>query len=258
MAATVPELTLWLLNRVSAYDLRYSPDQPREPNGQFGEGGAEGNSAQSVRESLSSTTSIGQLNSAASAEARRITGRDIGFNMQGADLSIAQEHTEGVLRGLERTPSAPLQAVGTYGPGGSLGPQFDDPGNSYEENGTIGFNNGLSGPGQAASYRAELSENGQTGFSVGSDPMAVGVHEFGHVASSLPAEQIAQRLADGEAAHFGQDPGTYIGDQISTYASASRSELTAEAFTDVVVNGSSASGLSKAIYKVVLDNVGAA
>lgn len=31
-------LDLWLLNRTSAYDWRYSPDQPRDDHGRFGEG----------------------------------------------------------------------------------------------------------------------------------------------------------------------------------------------------------------------------
>lgn len=37
-------LDLWLLNRLSGYDYRYSPDQPRDDHGRFGEGDGGGDS----------------------------------------------------------------------------------------------------------------------------------------------------------------------------------------------------------------------
>jgi len=38
------ELGLWLMDRVSAYELRYSEDQPRDDHGRFGEGDSAGDS----------------------------------------------------------------------------------------------------------------------------------------------------------------------------------------------------------------------
>jgi len=44
MGRNLAALDLWLLNRQSAYDFRYNPDQPRDDHGRFGEGDGGGDS----------------------------------------------------------------------------------------------------------------------------------------------------------------------------------------------------------------------
>lgn len=83
------------------------PDQ--KSHGRHGGGG--------VRDSLAGAGSIEELNAAATAEARRITGRDIPVDMTGADLQVAKEHLEGIMQGLDRFPEATLTGVYSYGPG---------------------------------------------------------------------------------------------------------------------------------------------
>lgn len=217
---------------------------------------ASGGGGSGPRESLASASSTQEISAAASSEARAITGRDIGFNFDGADPDVAREHAEGVLRGLERSPSTPLSGVGTYGPGGSLGEEFEgDPGNAVAINGTLGFNNALSGPEAAADYRADLKDNAESGFNTGDGtPVSVGVHEFAHVATSRVAEVQVERNVEGTAQHFKVDPNEYIEREVSGYAVSDTRELIAEAFTDVVMNGSSASELSHQIYRTVVEN----
>ena len=249
------ELDLWLLDRLSAYDIRYSDDQPRDKHGRFGStGGGSGG----VRESLKSAATPSEVSSAASAEAKRITGRDVSFDMAGADVQIAQEHSEGVLRGLEHAPGAPLVGVGTYGPGGSLGAEWDgDEGNAGESNGVIGFNNAVSGSHNADAYRADLRDNAESGFNSGDGSvMSVGVHEVGHVAASRVSEVTAERTVQGMAEHLGRNPQELVESEVSTNATRNTHELVAEAFTDVVVNGDSASELSHQIYQSVVYSAG--
>lgn len=66
-----------------------------------------------VRSSLAAASSVSALNEAAKADARRISGKTVEFDFTGADLHIAREYAEGVLRGMERFPDARIAAVRT-------------------------------------------------------------------------------------------------------------------------------------------------
>jgi len=84
--------------RARLISLRFNPHH--DAQGKFASGPGV------VRSSLTEAKTISQINAAASTEARRITGRNIHFDMTGSDPQTAREHSEGVLRGLERFPGA--------------------------------------------------------------------------------------------------------------------------------------------------------
>lgn len=77
----------------------------RDRDGKFASGGG------GVRDALAGHATAEEVGAAAQAEAKRITGRDIEFDLAGSDTQLAAEHAEGILRGLERYPNTPLQRV---------------------------------------------------------------------------------------------------------------------------------------------------
>lgn len=79
----------------------------RDKEGQF----AATTGGKDVREALAGHETAEAVGTAAAAEAKRITGRDIDFDLAGSDPQIAAEHAEGILRGLERFPTTGLKAV---------------------------------------------------------------------------------------------------------------------------------------------------
>jgi hypothetical protein len=157
------------------------------------------------RDSLAAATTIGELNDVVAAECRRITGRETKVDMKGADLQVAKELTEGVLRGMEHSPSTRLDTIETYGPGGSRRPRADEDDGGYananngkEDGGDtptrqIGFNTRMAG--DPAKIRELLADDAkpQDGGGPGSvggkhGPVSIGTHEFGHVASGQVPE----------------------------------------------------------------------
>jgi hypothetical protein len=153
-----------------------------------------------VREAIANAQSIDEVNAAVANEIRRVSGNETHVDLAGADLDVAKEYGEGVVRGLEHTPSTRLTDVATYGPGGARPAREGEGETEYanarsadDEGGgvstEIGFN--MAYAADPARFRASLAEDAKTGpdgvrGSASSDagPMGVAIHEFGHVASS--------------------------------------------------------------------------
>jgi hypothetical protein len=199
-----------------------------------------------VRGALANAQSIGELDSAARAEAKRITGRDIEFAM-GGDLQVAKEHVEGVMRGLERYPNTGLERVEQ---GGSRwGESQEAWAETTLDGSVISFTNDAQRYG-AEGYRAELKQAKRGGDMVPGTPMGVAMHEFGHSAAN---SYNLNGWANNKASHYAEiemgieDVGTASSKAISKRSAENTHELSAEAFADVMTNGSKASGMSKAI-----------
>lgn len=228
-----------------------------------------------VRGALASATTTREVSAAATAEARRITGRDIPFDFGGSDPQLAREHAEGVLRGLEQFPHARLHAVGVadlstatrtdggHGGGWARTRQLDD------GSARIDFDAATSSPAGAAAYRAELEQSAKRrrmgrGHTTG-DPMGNALHEMGHVAAgqgpamNSKAHNLAKRFL-AHAGHYEASGDQYLdqarrrlalGQELSTYATSGFSELTAEAVADVLAHGDDASPLSRLIMDLI-------
>ena len=269
----------------------------RDKDGKFASGGG------GVRDSLARATTIGELNAATAAEAKRITGRDTHVDMAGADLEVAKELNEGVLRGMEHTPSTRLDSIETYGRGGARKARDDEDGGEYAnargavddggETPTYQLGFSTTWVGNPTKLRESMADDAKTqaGGGPGSvggkhGPMSIGVHEFGHVASSqVPSthERVTYHVSGRELDRYKVDvefeaqdrvhaiveertgspygnnqenPRSVIGREVSSYASWERGELTAEAFADVVLNGDKASSLSHDIYDMVTRGAG--
>jgi len=107
-------------------------------------------------------------------------------------------------------------------------------------------------------------------------PRAVMTHEFGHVLDNMTegnararVEDTLEKLwrADYEAAGKYQDFGNWIGENLSGYSSRpaniiddyrllNPAEALAEAFQDVEMNGENATAPSKALHKILLEELG--
>jgi hypothetical protein len=199
-----------------------------------------------VRDTLAGAESIGQINAAAAAEAKRITGRDIAFDLDG-DPQLAKEHAEGVLRGLERYPKTPLDRVIQ---GGSKYAEDQEAWAETSSDGSvIAFTNDAQRLGPD-SYRADLKTAQDGGHLVAGTPMGIAMHEFGHAAAN------SYRLngwANNKASEYAEiEMGTTDVRAAATRAISRRAgendhEMAAEAFADVMLNGSNASGMSTLI-----------
>jgi hypothetical protein len=236
-----------------------------------------------VRPELSSAQSAAVLNRLAAEEARRITGRDIAFDLEGADLQIGREYAEGVLRAIERYPSARLSAVRIGDPAEGVNRDRDDIDVDHiyartllnDDGGhELVFDRGWSSNPvafrEALAASAHRRTTGRGG--VTSDPMGLAIHELAHVidtSSGNLLSRIAQDMADrflasrGEAPYRGNDyeerlasrarREMLVSGDVSSYATASWRELAAEAFADVEVNGDDAGELSRAIIDAFED-----
>lgn len=235
--------------------------------------GRKGGGGLDVRESLASAGTARQVADVAVAEARRITGgRYISFDFTGSHPTTAAEHAEGILRGLERFPRANLQRVQTV--------QSSDTEYAHAQGDTIRFNSAYASRAGRQKYLDSLAE-GVAGWDRGlqtygisdqkiagfhtrnsGSPVAVALHEFGHVVdisttrerSSAAVHQLTLDLTRSERRKQTlpgtpvRDNGDYVQRTVSSYARTNSKELVAEAFTDVMVNGSSASRLSSGIF----------
>jgi hypothetical protein len=193
----------------------------------------------------------------AKIEARRITGQHTPFDFRGSDVQLAREHAEGVLRAMQHVPGGKVKRVATFGPGGSVivdSTEHDLADAITMPDGTIAFNTRLSGPGMVDSYYEKLADNGLSGWSPSGarDGTYIGIHEYGHVVGNNVTER-AQRYADQQAGRQGYEfTDDLVGEEVSQYASSDAHEMVAEAFADVVMNGDSASALSRAIYEMIV------
>ncbi len=245
----------------------------RDERGRFGSGGTGG----TVRKALADAKTKDELTAAAEAAAARVTGRpegDIRFFARHSDLEVAKQHFEGVLQGLERFPHAPLSTVSDFDPDNPGAMHYDADvaqtiaysGMGYEK-GSINFNAQYSA--HPDIYQKVLDQSAEDAFTTSSvrtphlvapTMQGVALHEFGHVLTQqqhplvgggsgppkVPAKKIAAELNPG-----GKTTADFIRDEISEYATTNQHELSAEAFADVVHNGSSASHVSRAIYNEI-------
>jgi len=248
----------------------------RDADGRFGSGGG-------VRESLAAASTTAEVGAAASAEARRITGRDIPFDYQDIEPQLAREYSEGVLQGLERFPTAPLGAVrATDFPADGEG-EFTWAHAKRPENGTVSgqYEIEFNRQGEASERANEILDMKQArGVYVYGDVRGLALHEFGHVmhegfgtasAASESAWKWAKQKAtadqpapapaprkpwwrrdkgdstEASPGPSGDDQKVVLMRELSFYAATNRHELSAEAFADVMVNGDGASEVSHQI-----------
>lgn len=239
----------------------------RDKDGKFASTGG-------VRQSLADAKTTTAISAAAYAEAKRITGRGIAFDLTGSDLQTAREHAEGILQGLERFPKARLARVDV----GDTGTAW-----AHADGAHIRFSSAYSSAAGRKKYLKGLAE-GAAGWDKGlqvygisdlkvasyhtrnsGSPTAVALHEMGHVVAiattsqrSYPAVDAYVRKATAQEQRSQTLPGVKIKDSgdlvlrtVSGYAMTNRHELVAEAFTDVMVNGPGASTVSRGIFDIL-------
>ncbi len=206
----------------------------------------------SLHEALADAQTIDDIARVAEAESERITGRVTSFDWTGSDPQIAREHSEGILRGMERYPGTYLGHVG-----------LDD-----LEPGVLGLTTWFEGyrdrlpvidfsrvhSSDPDRYRGVLWRSSQRGPDgrrglVTDTPAAVALHEFGHVVSAnyQGFADIAGWLANKAAAGQSEDRDVFLARELSKHGVKSVMETAAEAFADVMEHGDGASELSKAI-----------
>lgn len=217
-----------------------------------------------VRRTLASAKTTEEVSSAATAEAKRITGRDIHFDMAGSDPQIAREHSEGILRGLEKFPHAELSEVRTtqfpHGQDHLAHNRLNQGAihhyKSYNRaTDIIEFNAEYAG--NPTYYRNTLKYGINSGFYSrgGGTPMGTAFHEFGHtMIHHNNAERGAGREAQLAAEAKGVTVKDHISSQVSRYATTNDHELGAEAFASVMVDRSKASLLSRSIFDRIEGN----
>jgi len=249
----------------------------RDDRGRFGSGGGGGaDEGAGMRPELAGATSLRALETAAVAEAKRITGRDITFSAAGSDLATAKSHFEGVMQALERFPKANLNRV--------VNAQIAR--NAYAHatsDGSVVFNTKFSSAAGRQKYLESLAEDSD-GWNKGlriygindlkmssyhvrnaGTPEGVALHEMGHIidiattsSRSRPLREHVLTLATAREQRKQTIPGAPIKDRgdmvlrsISGYAMKDHHELAAEAFADVMINGKTASKLSHAIFNAL-------
>jgi 8-oxo-dGTP pyrophosphatase MutT (NUDIX family)/2'-5' RNA ligase len=202
--------------------------------------------AQQVRAELEKARTLQAVNDAFAAEAKRITGRDVEVEFYG-NIQTAREHSEGVLRGLERFPRVPLRSVTTV--------LTENVGSGYAKaQGAWDLWFSQSWAGNRPRYLDSLAHDVAEGWhpTGTGTPVGVALHEFGHAVaysgdwSGLRAD--VQALVDERAADAGVAVDEFVRDAVSGYGASHVDELVADAFADVMVNGEAASALSRDIF----------
>ena len=185
------------------------------------------------------------------------------------DLELARQSLEGVAQGFDRFPDATLTGVYSYGGSGAAqtkaGPEIarlhSDAsavtegygsviGGDFVMQSRIYFNTRFSAAPDV--YRAGRKAGHEDGTLATDSPTGTALHEFGHVMSNQTgtrraAYDTAVDLADAA----GAAPRPFITKSVSGYASSDMGEFSAEAFADVMANGSAASATSKAAFDVI-------
>lgn len=225
----------------------------RSKDGKFASGGG------GVRQSLQDAKTTEEVQAALASEYTAITGRSMSYaRMTGSDVQVAREHAEGILRGAERFPETPIATVFTYGGEGSSHPQLHVPGamdayavtiSNPDGSFSIGFQVGFAG--DSGRYLDSLARDAAASWLArgSGNPTGVAIHEFGHaVAGTARANAGARTTAAAAAREAGTSTRFHVKASVSDYAATSAHELAAEAFTDVMMNGDSASPLSQEIF----------
>ena len=236
------------------------PDVHTRYNPHHGKGGRFAAGRGAVRGSLMGATTADEVSAVVASEASAATGHTVRVNMAGSDVQIAREHGEGILQGVERFPNSRLSTVDTYGPGGARRTHPGDPdlesiavtthGRYSLNDDTISFNTMYAGA--PKSYRETLATNGKAGHLAVPTPTGGALHEIGHVVGGPDLAGYNSAMAAKTAAKTaGRSTSQHVSNQISHYATENQDELTAEAFSDFMVNGGQASSLSQTIFGLI-------
>lgn len=240
--------------------LRFNPNQPRDKDGKWSKLGG------GIRATLAAARNIAELNKALRDEAQRITGnRPYVALGAGGDIEIGRQHAEGVLRCLERFPKAKLGAVtgGTFGSYARVIQDVEILDGRPQYSGNIQFSSLFTMRGGAEFYEGSLArskadwDNGGHGWGARSvdSPMAVAVHEFGHVLDIYTTNRAVhadvERMLERRAQAANVDVETLVRRELGEYASTKTSELIAEAFADAFVGGNEANEMSKEILSML-------
>lgn len=201
-------------------------------------------------------------------EYQRITGRTPSEVFFQGSAVTAREHAEGLLQGLERFPDARLDRVNPY----SI--RTDSIEYAHQSGTQIGFNYHWTAPAARKKYLDALRSDVNSRWHPAgtSNPTAVALHEFGHILDTrdiypdldalllrkaaerdarLAASRAAGEMVDVDDWAAGSGVDGLIVREVSRYATRNRTELVAEAFSDVMVNGARASDLSKDIFALL-------
>lgn len=221
-----------------------------------------------VRPTLEAARTTSAVSRVFGEEYQRITGRPPGYiDFQGS-AATAREHAEGLLQGLERFPDARLDRVGPY----SI--KADSVEYAHQTGSLIGFNYHWTQPAARRRYLSALQSDVDSRWhpTGTGHPAGIALHEFGHILDTrdiypdldqllartaavrdaeLAARRAAGDLVDPEDFVAGSGVDGLIRREVSRYATTNRTELVAEAFADVMVNGDRASDLSKQIFTLL-------
>lgn len=214
-------------------------------------GAAAARTAVEIRAELAAAQSATAVSRAFEVEALRITGRAIPAEFRGS-VETAREHAEGLLRGLERFPEADLMRVETAA---LLGASYAE-----AEGGILRLSEHWTSADNRQAYLDALDKDVRNHWHpAGMDnPAGIALHEFGHVVDIETLGEIARAdikaLVARTAAADGVTADELIKFDVSRYAAADGRELAAEAFADVMLNGSAASPLSQDIYEILRSN----
>lgn len=259
---------------VSVPSVTVSPSLPAAVPGATGGAAA---AVVTVRPVLAATRTRAQVADVMRAEYQRITGRTLNTVEFHGAVQTAREHAEGLLRAAERFPDVNLVSV-TRGNSTAYAQAETWAGlpatktlPAIPSGGRISFNDLWTR--DRARYLDSLNNDVGRGWHPAgtNSPMAAAVHEFGHVLdlSALSAatrddmralifRRATQRdlLLDAgpiSPADFvaGRGAEGLIRREIGEYALKNESELVAEAFADVIVNGPAASRLSREIVDLL-------
>ncbi len=172
-----------------------------------------------MRAPLAKATSIAELNNAVADQVQRISAHPAVVNLKGADLEIAREFSEGVLRGLEHSPSTRLDSVLTYGVRAGRPRRPHDGGNrDYAHSANADKNPRLthislnvkwaSDPNEIPATLAKAARpvNGIRDSSFAdAGPMGLGIHEFGHIAASQVPKTHERPVTDYRGREIGRE-----------------------------------------------------
>lgn len=215
------------------------------------------------RASLAKAKTTEEVAAVTSRELEGVMGREVPVDFSGLSPAMARETGEGLLIAAQRYPRNNLRAVTTYGPGGTHpthpgDPNFEAAALTATRFSQYGVDDmAFSTFGGEKRMRAQYAESAIQGLNSTPSPTGVAVHEMGHVVSLHSSADVTSTevlLADAERAGSGKtgsDVAVHIAQNVSIYASSSPEEAMAEAFADVLVNGSGASRLSQDVHSVI-------
>lgn len=203
-----------------------------------------------IRSGLKRTTNIDGIESYMEAAIKARTGNEAFVYFTDFSAATAREYSEGLLRCLDLFPRVDLEFVTRLG---------TDNLTDYAQagGGRIFFSQHWSTPGRRGQLLKALEREATTGWSVknSGNPMAVAIHEFGHL---LDIDTLGQKilpkvrkLVQAQAKAAGISPDALIKREVSEYAASKEEELVAEAFMDFAINRREASELSKGIFDLL-------